>query len=187
MKMKKRCCGKSVSAVCILVILTLRVGSLVQAQLPCDFDDDGTCDTADVLALVDQGDLVSGVVPTDLKFDLTGDGLANIGDLHQWFREAEDYNPADHHLGGDANLDGSVDRIDLNLLALNWQGTGKVWSEGDFWADGEVNAADLMTIGINWQTSTRNAAAVNVPEPTGWMLVILAAMLTWYAVERKST
>lgn len=167
----------------ILITITALQNPHAFAALPCDFNEDGQCDATDLYALVDQGDLVSGVVPSDPKFDLTGDGVANIGDLNQWFREAVDYDVPNNHFGGDANLDGTVDRVDLNLLALNWQGTDKVWSQGDFTGDGEVNASDLMTIGLNWQqTNLRDAA---VPEPAGLMLVCLALFLAWIVAGKK--
>ena len=159
------------------------LGPHVHAGLPCDFNEDGQCDATDIYALLDQGDLVSGVVPTDPRFDLTGDGLANMGDLNQWFREAVDYEAPANHFGGDANLDGVVDRVDLNLLALNWQANDKVWSEGDFTGDGAVNAADLMTIGIHWQQMGSRDASV--PEPASLMLIYLAVFLAWIVAGKK--
>jgi hypothetical protein len=44
---------------------------------------------------------------------------------------------------GDATLDGQVTIADLGVLAANWQGTERRWSEGDFNYDGTVNIADL--------------------------------------------
>ena len=169
--------------VSVTVSLAFVLSGFSHAQSICDFNEDGVCNSTDVQALVDQGNLVSGVTLTDQKFDLTGDGLANIGDLNQWFREAVDHDPQ-VHFSGDANLDGVVDRIDLNLLALNWQGVDKVWSEGDFNRDGTVNAADLMTIGFHWQQSeARNA--VSVPEPAAWMFVFFALNLAFLLKQRK--
>jgi len=55
--------------------------------------------------------------------------------------------------GGDANLDGKVDVVDLGILATNWQGTGKNWSTGDFnySPDGKVDVVDLGILATNWQ------------------------------------
>ena len=176
---------KNIAATVSIFVTMALLGPHVYAVLPCDFDEDDKCDKTDVLALVDQGDLIGGVVPSDPKFDLTGDGLANMGDLNQWFREAVDYDAPANHFGGDANLDGRVDRIDLNLLALNWQGTDKVWSEGDFTYDGSVDASDLMTIGINWQqVDSRDAA---VPEPASLMLVCVAVYFAWIVARKNTT
>ena len=73
---------------------------------------------------------------------------------------------------GDANEDGRVDAADLNILGLNWQGSGKTRAEGDFTGDGFVNAADLNVLGLNWQTGV--AAAASVPEPSAMMLLVTA-------------
>ena len=43
---------------------------------------------------------------------------------------------------GDANVNGVVDTSDFTLLAQNFNGTGKVWGQGDFNYDGVVNALD---------------------------------------------
>src|SRR5206468_489843 len=51
---------------------------------------------------------------------------------------------------GDANHDGKIDALDLNLLAAEWQtaGTGL---PGDFNGDGRVDALDLNLLASNWQ------------------------------------
>jgi hypothetical protein len=54
-------------------------------------------------------------------------------------------------LPGDANLDGRVDATDLNRVGLNWRGTGKTWTQGDFTGDGNVDAADLNVLALNWR------------------------------------
>jgi hypothetical protein len=54
-------------------------------------------------------------------------------------------------LGGDANRDRVVDINDLAILAMNWKGGGKVFSQGDFNYDGKVNSADLGILSMNWQ------------------------------------
>ncbi len=54
---------------------------------------------------------------------------------------------------GDANLDGSVNALDFNLLLANWGGTGKTWSQGDFNYDGTVNGLDFSIMLGNWVPS----------------------------------
>ncbi len=54
-------------------------------------------------------------------------------------------------LAGDANHDRKVDIVDLNVLAMNWGGSGKVFSQGDFNYDGMVNELDLAILARNWQ------------------------------------
>jgi predicted outer membrane repeat protein len=67
-------------------------------------------------------------------------------------------------LGGDANQDRKVDITDLAILALNWQGSGKVFSQGDFNYDGRVDAKDLGILSLSWQQSL--PPPVGVPAPT---------------------
>jgi hypothetical protein len=55
-------------------------------------------------------------------------------------------------LSGDANLDGSVNTIDLQRLLLNFNSPGS-WSEGDFNYDGVVNTTDLQTLLFNFNTT----------------------------------
>lgn len=65
---------------------------------------------------------------------------------------------------GDANLDGNVDALDLNVLGVNWQradGTG--WSTGDFNGDGVVEEVDLNQIDRHWG---RVGMAWRAPLPT---------------------
>jgi hypothetical protein len=62
-------------------------------------------------------------------------------------------------LAGDTNHDHSVDVSDLGILATNWQGTGKNFSEGDFNYDGMVDVSDLGILATNWQKSLPPASS----------------------------
>jgi hypothetical protein len=67
---------------------------------------------------------------------------------------------------GDANLDGVVDGTDYITWLSNVGSSNTRWQDGDFNDDNIVDTADLYIL--------------QVPEPTGAMLVILtAATLTW--------
>src|SRR5439155_7228828 len=44
---------------------------------------------------------------------------------------------------GDANLDGSVDTLDFNLLAVNFSSTGSTWTQGDFDYSGTTDTVDF--------------------------------------------
>ncbi len=74
---------------------------------------------------------------------------------------------------GDASLNGSVSREDLNTLALHWQASGATWIEGDFNGDGMVNEFDLALMAAHWddtQLSFATAlydAGLSIPEPGG--------------------
>ena len=76
---------------------------------------------------------------------------------------------------GDADLSGTVNLADFNLLAGNFGLTGKNWSDGDFDYDGSVGLADFNLLAGNFglAASSRNgptaqdwsALAAAVPEP----------------------
>jgi hypothetical protein len=65
--------------------------------------------------------------------------------------------PPDDRLAGDANGDGKVDVGDLGILAANYGGAGKTWSQGDFNGDGVVDVGDLGILAANYGTATNNA------------------------------
>ncbi len=69
-------------------------------------------------------------------------------------------------LGGDANLDGTVNTLDFNLLALHFSATGENWLQGDFNGDGRVNALDFNALAGNFGKVTNSLAlGTLVPEP----------------------
>jgi hypothetical protein len=53
-------------------------------------------------------------------------------------------------LGGDANLNRTVDGNDLYTFSQNWLTSGRRFSQGDFSYDGTVNAHDLGILSLNW-------------------------------------
>jgi hypothetical protein len=134
--------------------------------LAADFNGDGTLDCLDVDALV--AEIVAGTnVPS---FDLTGDGLVDQMDLGAWLADAGAVNlpSGNPYLGGDANLDGSVDVSDFN----SWNGnkfTGTAaWCAGDFNADGSIDVSDFnLWNGNKFQAA--DAGAAPVPEPSAWL------------------
>jgi hypothetical protein len=62
---------------------------------------------------------------------------------------------------GDANHDRTVDVSDLGILASNWQGAGKTFSQGDFNYDGKVDVGDLGILASNWQGTLLPAASAS--------------------------
>jgi hypothetical protein len=58
---------------------------------------------------------------------------------------------------GDANRDGSVDVGDLGILAANYGGSGKSWSQGDFNGDGLVDVGDLGILAAHYGTNASSA------------------------------
>lgn len=77
-------------------------------------------------------------------------------------------------IAGDANGDGNVDLLDLDILGANF-GTvgGGTIATGDFNADGNVDLLDLDILGGNFGTSSNPAS---VPEPMGLTLVAFSAL-----------
>lgn len=63
----------------------------------------------------------------------------------------------------DADLNGSVDQGDIDLLAANW-GTGTTWQQGDMNGDGNVDQADL-TLALSEWTGSEKANLASVPAP----------------------
>ena len=126
-----------------------------------DFNGNGELDVLDL-------DLISaeiGANSADIRFDLDGNGEISEADRIAWVTDVKST------FFGDANLDGKVDRSDLNALGANWLSTTATsWSEGDFDGDGVVASSDLNYIGANWQSG--NAAAATVPEPTQGLVLV---------------
>lgn len=141
-----------------------------------DFNSDTNVDVLDADLLV--GEIAVGT--NGGIFDLSRDGIVDEVDLNQWLSDGATHNGfAEGYLPGDSNLNGKVDAIDLNSLALNWRQSVAKWSEGDFKPDGVVNAADLNKLALNWQRAIQPAAAINspVPEPATLFLTILGLIL----------
>jgi hypothetical protein len=118
-------------------------------------------------------------------YDFNGDGRivpasgAAASDSDYWVRVLN------HTEYGDANLDGSVNFVDLVLLAQNYQVTSRVfgWVDASFNGDGKVDFADLVALAQNYNgNAAMTAGEVNalggtfaadfalamslVPEPT---------------------
>ncbi len=77
---------------------------------------------------------------------------------------------------GDANLDGTVDELDADLVRTNWGLTSRDWVDGDFDGSGQVDLRDASILLENWQGS---AAPTALPEPASLALLplITAALL----------
>ncbi|MEO0532189.1 MAG: dockerin type I domain-containing protein, partial [Planctomycetota bacterium] len=75
---------------------------------------------------------------------------------------------------GDANGDGSVDLLDLDILGSNFGiASGATFAQGDFNEDGAVDLLDLDILGSNFGTTKSSIAT---PEPTSIAIVILAGL-----------
>jgi len=72
-------------------------------------------------------------------------------------------------VGGDCNLDGSVDVGDLGILASNYQGSDLSWAEGDFNGNAMVDVGDLGVFASNYGT----VSPPTIPEPASAILLLL--------------
>ena len=94
-------------------------------------------------------DIIGGAA-SNSGFNFDGNGGVDVNDLFTliydilgtWF--------------GDANLDGSVNAADMNVIGLNWQDFVDSWGQGDLNGDGFVDAVDLNLLGMNWLSSNGN-------------------------------
>jgi hypothetical protein len=89
-------------------------------------------------------------------------------------------------IGGDANLDDTVNLNDFNILAANFGATGAAWTSGDFTNDALVNLNDFNVLAANFGMSASGttvtpedwaALASGVPEPGALSLLGLAPLL----------
>ncbi|WP_428390009.1 hypothetical protein [Mucisphaera sp.] len=118
--------------------------SLLMGYEP-DYGDAFKLITTDGGDLFDTFDVITGLVVTPDKY------MAVIYDNMQLVL-------AIAALPGDANLDGTVDLIDLSLLASGFGDLG-TWATGDFDGSGKVDLVDLSLLASNF------GAVVPLPEP----------------------
>lgn len=65
---------------------------------------------------------------------------------------------------GDANIDGSINFDDLLLLAQNYNGANKEWTQGDFDFTGTVGFDDLLALAQNYNKTVTAADAATLGE-----------------------
>jgi hypothetical protein len=77
---------------------------------------------------------------------------------------------------GDANLDRVVDTSDFNILASDFGGTGKRWSQGDFNYDSMVDTLDFNELASNfgYALPADTGLGTLIPEPGSLALLLTA-------------
>ena len=77
-------------------------------------------------------------------------------------------------IAGDANLDGTVDTVDFNLLASNFSQSGKDWMDGDFNYDGTIDTVDFNLLASKFSQTLAGPAAPGtvVPEPAAALSIL---------------
>jgi plastocyanin len=63
---------------------------------------------------------------------------------------------------GDANLDGTVNLGDFNVLAANFGQSGRTWETGDFDENGTVNLGDFNLLAASFGQSIQPAAGAGI-------------------------
>ena len=84
---------------------------------------------------------------------------------------------------GDANLDWTVDYLDLGALATCYGMTAAAWSQGDFNADGQVDYLDLGVLATNYDAGAGGAAVA--PEPASLLLWAAPAVIAFRRRRRR--
>jgi peroxiredoxin len=143
---------------------------VVSPSLEFDFDADGDVDATDIDLLI--GQIIVGSDPE--MFDVNGDRAVDQGDLLALVKDPDKLNT---YLG-DANLDlefNSGDMVQVFTAGKYETREAAGWAHGDWNADGLFNSSDMVTAFANggYEQGPRADVAA-VPEPGGWLLLILS-------------
>ena len=157
----------------------------IDAEIPCDFDDDRICDVADINDLLSEGPIAAGVAVTmgvNDQFDLTDDGLINLADRDVWLAIAGSQNGlTSPYAVGDADLSGVVDAVDFAAWTAHKFTETLLWDTGNFNGDAFTDGFDLL----DWNRNKSPSADAAVPEPT-LSVLLMAALGLLVARRRKS-
>jgi hypothetical protein len=142
------------------------------AILPCDVDTNSVCDALDI-------DLLSDAVRDEIQepaFDVNDDGLVDSADRVYWVHVLM------NSYFGDADLNGEFNSTDLvKVLQAGEYEDGvprnSSWATGDWSGDREFDTGDMLVAFQDggYELGPRQATA-SVPEPSGALLLILAAL-----------
>lgn len=87
---------------------------------------------------------------------------------------------------GDANLDNRVNFADLIILAQNYGSQTASWQTGDFNNDHKVGFPDLIVLAQNYGDVGIAASVVPTPSSTWGGLALMATLVGWWKLRRKS-
>lgn len=142
-----------------------------------DFNSDGNVDAADI-------DLMTaelGKAAPNLAFDLNGDSLVDSSDRRSLIVDIQ------NTYLGDSNLDGEFNSSDfVQVFGAGEYEDGvagnSTWATGDWDGNFEFDSGDFVAAFSDggYEIGPRPAAAQQVPEPTSWLGLMLAAgILAW--------
>jgi hypothetical protein len=139
--------------------------ALTLTEMIGDFNGDALVDAGDI----DQLTAAIRAGSSDPDFDLDGSGVVDAGDLDAMVGSIL------LTFAGDANLDRSVNLIDLSALASGFGGPGG-WANGNFNTDSLVDLIDLSLLASNFGIT----AVVPEPAVTGLTLAGLSCIRRRY-------
>lgn len=162
----------------------------LNCPLSCDADGDGDCDLADLDALY-MANGTDGANGTMGLLDMDDSMVIDADDIDEWLiRASKDDNPhklsaSDTFVVGDTDLNGVVDSSDLGDLLAAFGTNGPGWGNGDFNLDNVVNSSDLGPLLANFGHPQTPESISAVPEPSGFVLLMLAFLGLFQFGRRK--
>lgn len=127
------------------------------------------CGDIDLLATLLAGDYF------EVEYDLDGDAAIAWSDFETWLilagQHDEPVTGGGAYLPADANLDGAVNQLDLDVWRVSRFSTNAAWCNGDFNLDGTVDVRDF-NVWNRWKYQSSATYAQTLPEPTAATLLV---------------
>ena len=139
------------------------------SSLPGDFNGNGELDIDDI----NQLGLQAASRENNPIFDLNADTFVNQTDVTIWVKDLK------NTWIGDANLDGefnSGDFVEVFTAGKYEADVEAVWGEGDWNSDARFNSGDFVVAFTDggYERGPAAIAAASVPEPSGFVMLVLA-------------